>query len=163
MSSKVKVKILVGVFAGQIVEAESIGSADTAEQSRRWNDPVNDRKLNFYETPEGKAQSKEVDECWTRNKGDGVWVEMTINGRTHKRRYTLKTEAIDIGTPYDKKDREIMIDDVVVYAMRDLTVSELKVEKIVVSGGTTTLHGTDLHTGKKTKNSYPERCLKVSP
>jgi hypothetical protein len=154
--NKQYVKVLVGPHAGEIIVAIGIGVADTLEQSNRWNDPAKDH-WRFYDTAKGKAQIKEVDECWARNKTDGVWVE------AHHRRYTLKSEAENLGDPFDKKDREIKIGDIIVYAMRDLTVSELKVEKIKFTGMDTVLYGTDLHTGKKTKNSHPERCLKVSP
>jgi hypothetical protein len=151
MSSKLYVKLLVGNCAGAVVIAQSIGAADTLEQSIRWNLPKNPDK--FFSSPEGIAQIKECKECWNRNKGDGVWVE------AHKRRYTLRTEAVFMGDPFDKKGREIKVGDIVIYAMRDLTVSELRVDKITFTSMDTTMHGTDLHTGKKTKNSYPKRCL----
>lgn len=141
-------------ITGRVFLAEGIGAADTLEQSKRWNLP---KPGDFYGSPAGKAQSKEVDECWARNKGDGFWIEgigRVMEGDVWE----------DLVTPFDKKDREIKVGDVIVYAMRDLTVSELKVERIGnVVGYERTLHGTDLHTGKKTKNSYPSRCLNVSP
>jgi hypothetical protein len=139
---------------GLVYPAAAIGAADTLEQSLNWNKPHKD---NFYDSPEGRRQSEEVDECWARNKGDGFWIDglgRVMEGDVWE----------DLVTPFDKKGREIVVGDVIVYAMRDLTVSELKVEKIGnVVGCERTLHGIDLHTNKKTKNSYPSRCLKVSP
>lgn len=139
---------------GNLHKAVGIGAADTLEQSLRWNSPKSD-KIGFYATPEGKAQSKEVDDCWKRNKGDGFWVDGI--GRV-----MVGGEWEDLYVPFDKKGREIQVGDIIVYARRDLTVSEMKVEKIGNRNGyERTLHGTDLHEGKKTKNSYPSRCLKI--
>lgn len=152
-----QLKALTGDRKGTVYLAVGIGAADTLEQSKRWNDPKNDKIADFYDTPEGKAQSKEANECWKRNGGDGFWIDgigRVVEGDDWE----------DLVTPFDKKGREIKVGDVIVYAMRDLTVSELKVEKIGnVVGYERSMHGTDLHTGKKTKNSYPSRCLKVSP
>lgn len=148
-----KLKALTGINVGTIFDAMEIGAADTLLQSLRWNV---DRPDSFYSTSAGKAQSDEVDECWARNKGDGFWIDGI--GRVME-----GVDWQDLHTPFDKKDREIKVGDVIVYAMQNLTVSELKVEKLVLKNRTMTLHGTDLHTGKKTKNSYPERCLNVSP
>lgn len=147
-----KLKALTGDRKGLVYLAAGIGAADSLEQSNRWNDPKKDKLGNFYSSPEGRAQSREVDECWKRNGTDGFWIEGI--GRV-----VVGKDWEDLQTPFDKKGREIKVGDVIVYAMRDLTVSELKIEKLVKG----VMHGTDLHTGKKTKNSYPERCLNVSP
>lgn len=141
---------------GKVYPAAAIGAADTLAQSKKWNSPENGVN-GFYDTPEGIAQTKEVDACWKRNKGDGFWIKGI--GRVME-----GDEWENLFVPFDKLGREICVGDVIVYAMRDLTVSELKVEVIgKVLGYERTLHGTDLHTKKKTKNSYPSRCLKVSP
>lgn len=151
-----RLKCLSGPRKGKIFKAASIGAADSLEQSNRWNDKKTDAYA-FYDSPEGKAQSKEVDECWARNGTDGFWIDGV--GRVVE-----GDDWEDLVTPFDKRGREIKVGDILAYAMRNLTVSELLVEKIgEVSGGQRTLHGTDLHTHKKTKNSYPDRCLKVSP
>jgi hypothetical protein len=145
---------LKNTITGKVHKAIAIGAADTAEQSERWNCPVAN---NFYDTAAGRAQTAEVKECWNRNKVDGYWIDGI--GRVSE-----KNGWENLHTSFDKLGREIKVGDVVVYAMRDYTVSELKIEKIGnVVGHERVMHGTDLHTNKKTKNSYPSRCLKVSP
>ena len=145
-------------FSGKVYSAASIGAADTLVQSKRWNEPNTDTHK-FYGSAEAeaKAQAEIVVDCWKRNKGDGFWIEGV--GRV-----MVGDEWENLFVPFDKLGREILVGDVIVYAMRNLTVSELKVEKIGnVDRYERTLHGTDLHTKKKTKNSYPSRCIKVSP
>ena len=131
--------------------AVPIGVADTAEQSKQWMD----RDYNTAGPLVRVAWATEIDNCWKRNKTDGFWIDGI--GRV-----VCGDEWEDTHTPFDKMGREIDIGSVIIYAMRDLTVSELKVEKIEWKYGYS-LKGTDLHTGKKTKNGYPERCMKVSP
>jgi len=119
-----------------------------------WN---REKPDSFYDSPEGHAQSKEVDECWKRNKVDGFWIDGI--GRVMEGK-----EWEDLNTPFDREDQEIRVGDTIVYAMRDLTVSKLQITKIGdLNGYERTMYGIDLFTKKKTKNSYPSRCLKVSP
>lgn len=150
--SRYKLKCLTGPLAGLVYFADPIGAADTLEQSVRWRTLPHRERLDFYSTPEGKAQSEEVSECWKRNGRDGFWIEGI--GRV-----VVGPDWEDTKTCFDKMDREIFVGDVIVYAMRDLTVSELKITHFKGKK----MYGIDLHTNRKTYNSYPSRCLKVSP
>lgn len=143
--------------SGLIYVAVGIGAADTLEQSQEWQ--KRDYKKDYDKFgPQWKA---EVDECWARNKYDGYWIPNIGRVVTTEKEKTSEWEHM--GSPFDKQGREIKVGDVIVYAMRDLTVSEMKITKIEKKNFDTVMHGVDLHTNKKTKNSYPRRCLKVSP
>jgi hypothetical protein len=142
-------KCLTGNRAGLIYNAHSIGAADSLEQSLRWNRD---------KPPEGFAQAAEVQNCWAVNKCDGFWIEGV--GRV-----VVGSDWENLFTPFDTTGKEICIGDTIAYARRDLTVSLLKIDKIAPPKGSyeRTLYGIDLHTNKRTKNSYPTRCLKISP
>ncbi len=149
MHSYTYVKILTGPFAGDKVKVISLGSARDLEMRKAWD------------AGSGQDTSPNATECWSLF-GEGVWHEKlgqrfnihAING--------VPPSCEWAGTPFDKFEQEIFPGDVVMYAMRDLTVSELLVEKIEYKNGDTVMSGIDLHTGKKTKNSYPRRCVKLS-
>ena len=66
----------------------------------------------------------------------------------------------DLNVPFDRFQREIMVGSVIHYARRDLTVARMRVDRIETGGSmSVTLHGMDLDTKKKTKNSYPHRYI----
>lgn len=136
-------KILVGPNKGDILKGEGLGAALTLDERKHWDSGADI----------GDLASKR----WSQGCGDGVWI-YKLN-----KRFKLDKEVEDQHVPLDSLGVEIFVGDVVFYARRDLTVSKLKVEKIGdVLEYERTLHGVDLHTKKKTKNSNPSRCLKVS-
>jgi hypothetical protein len=136
-------KILVGPNKGEILEGEDLGVALTLIEREEWNS--------------GKKIGDTALKRWEQGIGDGVWI-YKLN-----RRFALKTEVEDQVVPLDVLGSEIFVGDVIVYAKRNLTVSKLRVGEIgvMVFDGERTLYGIDLHSNKKTKISYPSRCLKI--
>jgi hypothetical protein len=138
-------KLLVGPYTGDILDGIALGACIDLVQRERWD--------------RGEYSSNETSDAW-RDESEGVWIERL------NRRFKL-SELEDQQVPYDTLGREIFVGDVIVYAMRNLVVSQLKITKIGDRNSGVynqrKLYGVDLHTNKKTVNGHPNRCLKVSP
>jgi len=141
-------RILSGPRAGEIHTGCQLGAWDTYDNLLLYN------QRGGY----GGNDQKWVDlHCNWQTNGEGVWLVSIDNGV----RYAM-TDVEDLRVPFDKHDREILIGDIVMYAMRDLTVSRLKVDKIEQMNGDTVLKGTDLDDDRRTRNSSPRKCVIIS-
>ena len=153
MGSFTRLKKLTGVDAGLEYVAYPIDCAFTLDQCKSWQG----RDYKKATDADFKRWADETRQCEVAgNTYNGYWIDGI--GRVE-----IGTDWENLCIPLDKMDREIKVGDVVVYAMRDLVVSEMKITKLEKKGYGTMMYGIDLHTNKNTKNSYPRRCLKVSP
>lgn len=109
---------------------------------------------------------------WDKHQ-DGIWIpalNMRLKQRHNPDSKGWSDAYLDyenLVVPFDRYKQEIKVGDVIFYSARDLQVCRLKVEKLgnIHHAGCGWLqrimHGTDLDSKKKTKNSYPSRCIKA--
>lgn len=159
MNLKCRFKLLVGPRAGEIVEGAYIGAWDTLAN------------LLIYKEMEEKNINLDKRLDWSKPhvnwgvRSDGAWIP-SLNCRFDFKVPVAEIE--DLHIPFDRYHRELAVGDVIAYAMRDLTVAQMRITKIGNSRHLgcgwfqRTLHGIDLDTNKKTKNSYPTRCIKLN-
>lgn len=134
---------------GTIVEGAEIGAWDTLENFQTYV------TLGYNETKNQLGAQWMETHCSWETIGEGVWIP-SLN-----RRFSI-ADVLHLCVPFDREKNEIKVGDVIYYSMRDLTVSKMRVEQIDTGGSMNcTLKGTDLFTNKKTKNSYPKRCLRA--
>ena len=107
----------------------------------------------------GRAGVRPV--CDPKNTYCGAWID-GIGRVEMKSRDNPTSEWENTNSPFDKNDQLIKPGDTIYYAMRSLEVSKMVITSITHNGGhRSTMYGTDVFTGKKTRNSYPYRCLKA--
>lgn len=133
---------------GTVVEGTHLGAWDTLENLQRYEE------LGFDGSRKVLGEAWCDQHCNWQTIGEGVWIP-AMNCRIPI------SDVLDLHVPFDREDKEIKVGDTIIYAMRDLTVSKMVIEKIVVKNRTCTLHGKDVFTGRGNRNSYPSRCLKL--
>jgi hypothetical protein len=137
---KYRYKILVLPFKDHIHDGVQLGAWDTLES------------VEFYKSkPCDQHDPKWVEaHCNWKTFGEGVWIP-ALGMRF------AKNEVEDLLVPFDKFDKEILIGDLVAYAMRDLTVSRMRVDKIAKG----CIYGFDIDLQKRNKNGSPYKCINL--
>lgn len=141
-------KVLVrNIITGVIREGISINRANDLTQYKEWieNALQNVGNYNQYNQSNG----------WY-----GVWIEGIGRVETNPSA-TPTAQWEDLNAPFDRMGELIKVGDTICYAMRSLEVSHMKISKIDSTNCRCTMYGIDVFTGKKTKNGYPKRCIKV--
>ena len=140
-------KVLVrNIITGATREGISIDLANDLTQYKEWVE--NDLK--------GVVNCRQYNQA---NSWHGVWIEGI--GRVETKSSTMPVQWEDLNAPFDRMGELIKVGDTICYAMRSLEVSHMKITKIDSTDYRCTMYGIDVFTGKKTKNSYPTRCIKV--
>ena len=141
-------KVLVrNIITGATREGISIDLANDLTQYKEWVE--NDLK--------GVVNCRQYNQS---NSWYGVWIEGIGRVETNPGA-TPTAQWEDLNAPFDRMGELIKVGDTICYAMRSLAVSHMKISKIDSAKGRCTMYGIDVFTGKKTKNGYPTRCIKV--
>jgi hypothetical protein len=151
MNYRQRFKLLVGPDIGAIVEGAEILAWDTGPNYEILKRMIKVEKLAW--------DSPQVEAHWRIHcdpgAGDGVWIP-SLN-----QRFKAK-EVENQFVPFDRYDKEILVGDIVAYAMRDLTVAKMKITKFVVRNRECVMYGVDVDSNKATHNHSPEKCIKLT-
>ena len=145
-------KMLVGLFVGDILEGEQIGGWDSSEAIHYHKYLTEELEL-ARDSPQVKANT---DAHLNWNLGEGVWITKL------NQRFVDGKEVEDLRIPFDRYGREIFVGDTIAYAMRDLTVAQMKITKFAVKRRECIMYGVDIDSHKSTRNHAPSRCIKLN-